>query len=254
LSIEGLLKGILGGALGQQSNGQQGGELIDLLGSILGGQTTTPQQRGQQMPQQGADLSDLIGSILGGGQASRSSGGILEGILGGGQAGGDLSGILGSILGGSNMSNNAVLSPIIQALSERLGLPSGIAQAVVLFAVTTVIPALMRGLASKSGDSSPAQSRALPSMGATADGLDLDDLLRRMGTHQELGRDYLRSSGLAQQLASQTGLDPETATKSLQQTFLMLGNYLDDDAPDASGQQSGSSQGLQGLLDTWDRR
>jgi len=263
MGIEDLLKGILGGATGQGAEGQQSDMLGGLLESILGGGAATP-QGGQQSPQQEGGLSDLIGSILGGGttpqsvqQTPQQGGGLpdlIGSILGGGQAGGGLGGILGGILGGGGMSNNAILAPITQALSERLGLTPQMAQAVVLFAVSTVIPALIRGVARKRGAEIPAQSGALPSAGTGEGGLDLDDLLQRMGTGQKLGRSYLQSTGLVQQLSEQTGLDRATATKSLQQTFSMLGGYLGEEAPETPAQESDSSKGLDSLLDTWDSK
>lgn len=229
MGVEDLLQGLLGGTTGQGAESQQGDALGSLLESILGGGATKAQGS-----QQERGLADVVGSILGGGAQPRdgqqgdSLSDLIGSVLGGGQASGGLGGILESILGGGNIRNNAILAPITEALSERLGLSPQMAQAVALFAVNTVIPALIRGVARKRGVEVPVQSGALASTGAGQSKLDLDDLLQRMGTGQKLGRNYLQSTGLVQQLSAQTGLDRTTATQSLQQTFLMLGKYLGD--------------------------
>jgi hypothetical protein len=51
----------------------------------------------------------------------------------------------------------------------------------------------------------------------------------------------LQSSGLADELAEQAGLDPDTATRGLQEAFEMLGGQL-------GGGQSPQLGGLEDLL------
>lgn len=124
------------------------------------------------------------------------------------------------------MTNNALLGPISNALSEQFGLDPKLAQMVVIFALTTVVPAILRRLQGGGGQGSRIPSPIAPGGAGSAE-LDLDDLLARIGSQGSVGRDYLRSTGLSQQLATQTGLDQEIAEDSLQQTLFMLGRFVD---------------------------
>jgi hypothetical protein len=227
MAFEDLLKGILGGGMtGGQGGAEARLDLTDLLGGILGGMGGEAPQPSAS-PQGSAGLPDLIGGILGG--------------LG---QGGDLGGALGGILGGSNMTNNAILGPISQALSEQLGLDPKVAQMVVIFALTTVIPAILGRMQKGHTQQGAMPSGALPAP-QEGNALDLDDLLEQMGSQRAVGREYLQSTGLTQRLSAQTGLDPETAEESLQQTLFMLGQFLDNDAPSSQMEESD----LKSLLD-----
>ncbi len=229
MALEDLLKGILGGAIsGPGSGGNQTPDLTDILGGILGGMGGQP-PKPSSTPQGGASLPDLGG-----------------GILGGMQGGGDLGGILGGILGGSSMANNAILGPITQTLSEQLGLDPKIAQMVVIFALTVVIPAVLKRLqgARPQGGNMPGGNMPTQPAGQQ---MDLDDLLLRMGSQRGLGHDYLRSTGLVQRLSDQTGLAPDLAEDSLQQTLFMLGQFMQE------GEQGQNEEAdLKSLLDEWD--
>jgi hypothetical protein len=269
MSMEDLLKGFLGGADSQARGRQAGGDpLSDLLGGILGGMTA-PQGGGGgtglddilggilgggAQGAGGASLGDILGGILGGGAQGAGGAGlgdILGGILGGGgaaQAGGGIGmdDILGAILGrgGANLGANSFLAPIVQALAEKLGLSPAIAQAVVGFVITKLLPGLLAG-ARAPAPSSTGRGRAVPST-QEGQGLDLDHLLGTMGAGQELEPAYLRSTGMVDELAQQTGLDPDTAMQSLQQVFGMFGAQLGG-APPAE-----EKKGLDHLLDTWE--
>jgi hypothetical protein len=164
------------------------------------------------------------------------AGDLLSGLLGGGgpQGAGGMEDILGALMGGAggaDMGQNAFLAPIAEGIAEKLGLPPQIAQLIVTF----VIGKLLSGQAG--GGRVPARGAGL----ASEEGLDLDDLLGRMGSGQGLDSDFLQSSGLADELAEQAGLDPDTATRGLQEAFEMLGGQL-------GGGQSPQLGGLEDLL------
>ncbi len=242
MSMEDLLKSILGG--GQQGQtqprrGQSSGDpLADLLGSILGGAT----QGGQQQGQGGLDLGGLLESILGGGaqtqpsapmptQPAPGSGGLgglgglgdlLKGILGGGMGAG----------GGMEAGLGSLLAPIANMLAEKLGLPPQIAQMVITF----VLGKLLSGFAGQQGGGMMPAPQAVPSypypQQQQPQGLNLDDLLQRMGSPQGVEASYIQSTGMADELAGYTGLDPEMATQSLMQAFSLLGEQMG-----AQGQQ-----------------
>lgn len=110
-----ILDALLGAASvgGKQQSGATGGGLGDILGQVLGGETSQP-QAGQQAG--GSGIGDLLGQVLGGGasqpRAGQQSGGgigdLLGQVLGGGasqpragqQSGGGIGDLLGQVLGG----------------------------------------------------------------------------------------------------------------------------------------------------------
>jgi hypothetical protein len=190
-----------------------------------------------------------------GGTGTGNTGGLgdlLGGLLGGSQGGASgVNGILGAMLGGggSAMESNSFLAPIISGLAEKLGLPPQIAQTVVAFVINKL---LSGGLGSggapgvaAAGDE-PAGQQGLdleqimqqfgssPVAGAVTDseepagpeGLDLGQILQQMGSSRGVDASYLRSTGLHEELAQETGLDPDTAEASLQEVFNMLSGQL----------------------------
>ena len=297
MSMEDLLKSILGGAQESQmqpQRGQSSGDpLADLLGSILGGALQGGQAapQGGQQAQGGLDLGGLLEAILGGGaqaqpsapmptQPAPSGGGLgglgglgdlLKGILGGGMGGG------GSMEGGLG----SLLAPIANMLAEKLGLPPQIAQMVITF----VLGKLLSGFAGQQGGGMVPAPQAVPSypypQQQQPQGLNLDDLLQRMGSPQGVEASYIRATGMADELAGYTGLDRATATQSLVQAFSLLGEQMgaqgqqpEMPAPAARrrsrgarpaaqpkkvggrGQQKPSSKkgsGMDNMLDTWGR-
>jgi hypothetical protein len=146
--------------------------------------------------------------------------------------------------GGANLGGNSFLAPIIQGLAEKLGLSPGIAQAVVGFVIAKLLPGLLAG-ARAPAPSSTGRRRAAPSA-QEGPGLDLDHLLGTMGAGQKLEPSYLRSTGMVDELAQQTGLDPDTAVQSLQQVFGMFGAQL------GGSPSTQEKKGLDSLLDTWE--
>jgi hypothetical protein len=258
MSMEDLLKSILGGAQAQpggqmqQSGGQSSGDpLADLLGSILGGAT----QGGQQQGQGGLDLGGLLESILGGGaQPSEptptqpSQGG--EGLAGLGGLGDLLKGILGGAMGGGSTSEaglGSALAPLVNTLAEKLGLPPQIAQMVVTF----VLGKLLSGFAGQQGGGMIPAPQAVPRgyqapQPQQTQGLNLDDLLQRMGSPRGVEASYIQATGMAEELAGYTGLDPAMATQSLVQAFNLMGGQMgaqgqQPERPTSSARRSGRS-------------
>ena len=275
MSMEDLLKGILGGAQrASPDQGSQADPLSDLLGGILGG--IRPKQAGggaagagglqdvlggilggADGKLDGGDIAGILGGILGGGGGGRSTqpssgglGDILGGILGGAGSGsaaqpspGGLGGILGGILRGGSLGANSFLAPIITELAERIGIPPAMASAVVSFLLGKLLSRPAGGAEISPGRQQPSRR------GATqAEGLDLDHLLDTLGTGQQPSSSYLRSTGIVDELSQQTGLDKDTALDSLKEVLGMLGTQLS--AARAPRGQAPASD-LDHLLDSW---
>ncbi len=244
---------------GTSSQGAGGDVLGSVLGSMLGGGGAPS----GGVPSQGAGgdvLGSLLSGLLGGGGASSSGqgaggdvlGSLLGGLLGGGgmsaqggtsmpsqqmpAAGGDpISSILGGLLGvntgggagviANNPIENAFVAPIADALAKKTGMAPGIAQVVVVFGLTTLMSAATQK--------------------ATQKGFSPSDLVNKLATDGTVSQKYLKDSGLVAQLAQQSGLDQQTAAKSLQQTFAALGTHVGE------GSMEDKQAELQNLLKTW---
>lgn len=260
MAMEEILKAILSGAAqAQPRGGQQASDpMADMIGAILGGGSG---------PQAAApSLEDLLQGInagdarqMGATAPTGGMGGLLEAILGGGaaapqrqpQAAGGLGDILGAILGGGSgsssgsMGSNAFLAPIANALAEKLNLPPAVAQMIVAF--------LVEKLFSGGGTAAQPQRAATPRRAAApapAQGLDLDHLLDEVAEGKQVDAAYFRQSGMAQELAQKTGLDPRAAERSLQEAFSLLGGQLQTERQPRPSNQTASS-GLDHLLDMW---
>jgi len=233
VSMEELLKGILGGADSQAPGKKAGADpLADLLRGILGGGAAPQAGSGQSAA---AGLPDLLRGILGGGRQGAGGFG-LDDILGG---------ILGG--GGANIAANPFLAPIVQGLAEKLGLSPAIAQAVVGFAISKLLPAMLGATGEQVPSSPPRRTtkrrRKTP---APDKGLNLDHLLERMGSGEALQPAYLRSTGMVDELTQQTGLEEDVALQSLQQVFGLFGAQLGRAEPPQPKSR------LDHLLDTWE--
>lgn len=147
------------------------------------------------------DLGSILGRLLGG---TPSGGGDLIGDIlrrltdsdGGAGAGG----IEDSPLG------NLVIQPLVDKLVQKTGLDPSVARKVVVFALTTLLAAATQRGGQK--------------------GLNVNDLVNQLSTQGTVTPSYLESSGLVNQLTQQSGLDQETAAKSLQQVFSDLGTQM----------------------------
>jgi hypothetical protein len=226
--MDDLLGAMLSGADEESGEGQTGGDpLGGLLGSLLGGAGAQPEQG-----QAGGDaLMDLLGDLSGGGGQQAGSP----------QGAGDMGGLLGALLdGGTGAGFGSLLDPVADALADKMGIPRERARAVVAFALSKLLPALLGG------------SEASASGGR---GQDVDALVAQMNSEQGIDGDYLRSSGIAQELAEQTGLDPDTAEQSLEEVFSMLGQQMGEASASGPSQPQQSRPqlgGLDALLDNWD--
>jgi len=238
MSMEDLLKSILGGAQAPAQGKQQANPLADLLGGILGGADLQPTGRAAA-----SGTVDPIGAILGGRDGKLDLGDlarILGGVLGAGQA---VPSTPQKSTAPSNLGANSFLAPIITELAQRLGLPVSLANTIVSFVLGQL---LSRGTSASTTRAAQAQSqRAGPAAG---EGLNLDYLLETVGAGREVEASYVRSTGIVEQLAAQTGLDKNTATRGVQQALQLLGGQL------AAGRAPRAAAGptdLDHLLDTW---
>lgn len=224
--MDDLLGAMLSGADEESEEGQTGGDALGgLLGALLGG-AGAPQGEGQAS---GDALMDLLGGLSGGGGQQAGSP----------QAAGGMGGLLAALLGGGTGAGfGSLLDPVADALADKMGIPRDRARAVVAFALSKLIPALLGG------------SAASPSGGRSQ---DMDALVAQMNSERGIDASYLRTSGMAEELAEQTGLDSETAEQSLEEAFSLLGQQLGEAAGESQSQQSRPQlSGLDALLDNWD--
>lgn len=211
-------------------------------------------------------MEDLLGALLQGGQGGSGSetgggaadplGQLLQGLAGGqggiagstGQAtaggAGGLSDVLGAILGGGSpaMQSNSLLAPIVAALAEKLNLPPQLAQAVVAFVLGKLLggkqlPGVAGTQAYTPQPTPPPQgpslqdvvrkmNRGQPASTPPSRGASLENVVQRMNSGQRVRKADIRSTGLAQELAAETGLDRATAEASLQEVLNALAGKL----------------------------
>lgn len=231
LDLGSLLQGVLGAA-GQapQSYGQQAGtgsipaglDLASLLEDGAGETGQAPQSYGQQsgagsVPA-GLDLASLLQAVLGG---SGGLGGTAQAPASGASGAGGLGDVLGAVMGGgsSTMASDTFLAPIMNGLAEKLGLPPQIVQAVVAFVMGKLLGNRLQPGAAEFQASGP--SRTTRRQGTT-----LEDVRQKMNRRQRVTKKELRSSGLARELSTYTGLDRATAEVSLQEVLNQLGGQL----------------------------
>ena len=275
-----ILKALIGAAAGNAGNASNASgqpqandnqAIIDLLGGILGG-GNSPQAQPSAAPQptqaEANPIADLIGSILGGmaggaetpvspqaqpqgtgqGQAGGSIADLIGGLIGGGGgqqgSGGGIADLIGSIMGGGAGMNAQRISPMAQLLADKTGLSPVVAQAVVAF----FIAKMMEFVTQRFTGAQPALPETAPQGAAPQPSgtLDLDHLLSNMHDEEAVNQ-HLSNSGMAQELASTTGLDEETATQSLQTLVMLMGEQKQ--ATEAPPAQSGN---LDNLLDSWE--
>lgn len=248
-----LLSSMLGGG-GAPAGGtpaQSAGEdaLGSLLGSMFGGGPAPSQPPTQ--PAGGDMLGSLLGGTLGGSGGMPAQGGVSKPkpkpkpqkptskpkpkpqvpTSGADPIGSLLGGLLGVNMGGgtsaiaNNPIANAFVAPIAEALAKKTGLPQGLAQVVVVFALTKLLSAA-------TGQASQAR-------------FDPSDLVNTLATDGTVTQKYLKDSGLVSELAQQSGLDPKTASTSLQQTFAALGTHIGE------GSMADKQAELQSLLGAW---
>lgn len=227
-NVGGLLGEILGGLTGEQpaennppaasNTPKQGGDQV--LGSLSGSGNNAP-VTGQPHntpsapnPNTGGDLGGLLGSLLGGGSGAANMGG-----QGGGDMGGLLGGLLGGLMGGggsgaTNMGAmggaggmgglNPVLSPLADALSQKLGISRDVA----MTALTILVPVILNKLMS----------------GQQSGGDPMGSLQHAIQSGQGLSVSKSEHDQMVSQLTSQTGLSHHEASQTLTQALNLLGS------------------------------
>ncbi len=163
-------------------------------------------------------MDDLFNAMLSGndkkeagsGDDAPDLGGMLQNLMGGDAEGG-VAGLLGGLMDGGD-GENPIADTVTNLLADRLGLSPDIARTVVSFVLEKVT----------GGNASDTK------------GLDLQNLMGNLDVSS------LQQSGLSQELADKTGLDPETAADSLQKVMQLFGG--------GEG-QGGGSAGFGGLGD-----
>jgi hypothetical protein len=178
-----------------------------------GGQQSSGQQGGGQM-----DLGGLLGALGGGGAGGGQIGlGSLLGALGSGGAGGgqlDLGNLLGALGGGAG--GGSPFDALAGPLAEKLGISPQIASMVIMFLAN----ALLGGKAGSRSGGVDTDSAA-----------NLNDVVKMLNSGQ-IDSEALQGNQLVQDLSQQTGLDQQTAARSIGAVVDMLGGQ----------------QGLEGLL------
>jgi len=214
-----------------QAEQSEGDPLADLLGGLLGGGASSGAgdlagMLGGGSSQQDDSMAALAGLLGGGSSQQDDSMTGLASLLGGGssQQEDSMGAISGGLLGGggAGMGSNDLLSPIVNGISEKLGLPSDIVRMIVAF----VIGKLLSGQSGAGAASASISGQPLYADSAQPGGLDLGGLLNQMASGRGIDADYLQSTGMNEELAQQTGLDPDTATRSLQEVFNLLGGQM----------------------------
>lgn len=194
------------GAQGEPKGGDQP-DLGSLLGALGG---SAPAQGGDQ-----PDLGSLLG-MLGGGASAQGGGqpdlGSLLGMLGGGgQQGGDpMMGLLGGLLGGGSATGGMGGSPfdaLVGPLAEKIGISPQIASMVVMFLANALL-----------GGKAGSRSGAVDTNAAA----DLSDVVQMLNSGQADSQ-TVHSNQLVRDLSQQTGLDEQTAARSIGALADMLG-------------------------------
>ena len=195
---------------------------LDLASLLGGGPADTghaPQSFGEQPStgsvSPGLDVGSLLQAVLGG-----------AGGLGGppqpaASETGGFGDLLGSIMGGgsSTMASDPFLSPIVNGLAEKLGLPPEVVQAAVAFIMGKLLDNRLQPEVAEFRESGPSRT-------TRRRGTSVEDVRQKMNRGQRVTKKELRSSGLAKELAEYTGLDRASAETTLQEVLEQLGGQL----------------------------
>lgn len=193
-----LVESLLGGGQTSPSNSQQqnvGGEALNLVESLLGGSQTPT--TGGQTQSTGDEVGNLIGSLLGGTQtAAQTTATSGQAVTSSGQnaSGNILDGILNVV---QSPAASTFIQPVVDNIANKLGIPPATALTVVTFAI--------HYLATNHG-------------AKIANGEDMSSILQ-----QHSNANFIQTNNISNQLAKKTGLDSQTAAKAMAETFKMLG-------------------------------
>lgn len=199
--------------------------------------------RQQGSSSQGSDpMTDLIGGLLSGTQnqshapiapasyqqQQQPSGGL-----------GDMMGLLETVIGGnqgsssqSSMSNPVMmlLEPYVGKLAKKANIPPEIAMIVVSFVAHKLLS-------------------HHPTSGRDSSSFDLDQLLGQMGSGK-IDKNIYETSGMVNEISKSTGLDPATASKTLDAAFGMFGKQIQSAAAPTTTAKPKATTGAKGLQST----
>jgi hypothetical protein len=204
MSMEDILKVLVNSRQqGESSNSSDNQDPMGaLVGSLLGGLQSPQGASGNQDP-----MGALVGSLLGGSQPQ--TGGNQQPASGLGNMMGLLETFMGSggQSGGSSMSANdpimGLLQPFVAPLAKKANISPEIAMVVVSFVVHKLLA-------------------HHPTSGRDSTSFNFEDMFQQMGSGK-IDQNMLRSSGMVKELATKTGLDEATATRSLELGFSLVG-------------------------------
>jgi hypothetical protein len=217
----------------------------DLLRSLLGGRKSTSDQESglddvfkdllsSYMGQSGGQTNDLLGTLLGG-QAERDSeiasnpmlAALIENLGLPPDVAQMVMGFAMNQLSGSGAQPGQVSQPSVvsQAPSQLQGMPhQQPSQAFAQKPPASPKPGVVHGTTGKKeiprGKTPPNKPRGKPTKPAVAP--PRQQVLRRLNTGQDVDQDLMKTTGLAQKLAEQSGLDHDTAARSLAEVYNLL--------------------------------
>jgi len=184
LSESGILNNV------QQSQ-SPAGEVVNLVGSLLGGGQAAPASGQSLSP--GDEVANLLGSLLGGVQTPAASG--QTPAASGQNVGGDILDLILNVV--QSPAASSQIQPIVNMVAAKIGIPPETALTVVTFAI--------HYLATNHGTK-------------IANGEDMSDILQ-----QHSNANFVEANNIATQLADKTGLDSQTAAKAMTEVFKLLG-------------------------------
>ncbi len=203
MSMEDIMKALMQTSAGtpQQSGGPSSDMLSQAIGSALGGSL---QQSG------GGGLASLLGGLLGGGQqqsapATQLLGGLQQ-IIGGTPGSGQLGMNQGSMNLGASNPVMMLIQPVVNQLAAKAGISPEIATIVTSIALHYLL------------QSHPSTPGASP--------LNLNSVMQTLAAGGQVNPNTLQQSGIVNDVMQATGLNQQQATRSINQTFGILGSQV----------------------------
>jgi hypothetical protein len=205
MSMEDIMKALMQTSTGTQSTGSVGG---DMLSQAIGGALGSTQQSGG-----GGGLGGLLSGLLGGGTQQQQSAqpatqmlGALEQIIGGTPGSGQLGMNQGAVGMGANSPIMGLLQPVVNQLAAKAGISPEIATVVTSIALHYLL------------QSHPSTPGASP--------LNLSSVMQTLASGGQISPNTLQSSGMLNDVMQATGMNQQQATKSINQTFNVLGSQV----------------------------
>ena len=205
MSMEDIMKALMQSSTGTQQ--QSGGAGADMLSQAIGGALGSTQTGGG-----GGGLGGLLGSLLGGGQQQQSNTpatqllGGLEQIIGG-TPGSDQ---LGKDQGSANLDSNSPLMLLLQPVVNQLAAKAGISPQIATIVTSIALHYLLQ--------SHPSTPGASP--------LNLNSVMQTLASGGQVSPSTLQQSGMLNDVMQATGLNQQQATRSINQTFSVLGSQV----------------------------